>query len=386
MTDPLIDRLTHHAPADLDTAELSALLTRARARVDAGRTAAPRSGARRLRPRTRLALVAAAAAVLTAVPIVVDVVGQDEDGTAPPGLSLAVAVAQNGEFACANGFATAVDPAQAEVRLLPDELPPGWEYSEIFVRHERSQNCDVPSLVALQLDSTGVVTGRLAIRGPVEAYVNAPVVDRDSVPDTVFGASARRFDYAVDPAGPIDAEIHRWLWTDSSGRQWTAEVVGLGLEEARRQLDGVTVDGPDVTWQAVDSAWSLIHLRTGDPYVLPTGGTSWTVGADGGLGGRGFDVHSNPEPHVPAAASAWVDDRLTELDGRPAVVSPVRGSEAEGGPPGSPGYITLAVDVEPGVTAISRFVPGDLASVEAMLGSLRQVPPDDPRIEAYGEE
>ena len=380
MNDPLIDRIARDAPADLDDTELRALLGRVRQRVDGERRTATPS---RLRPRTRLVLVAAAAAVLTAVPVVVSVVGQ-EDGTTPPGLP--VAVAQNGEFSCADGYATAVDPAQAEVRLLPDDLPTGWEYTQIFVRHERSQNCDAQSLVALRLDPAGVVTGRVAVSGPVEAYVNGPLVDRDSVPDTVFGTDARRFDYAADPSTTIEHEIHRWVWTDSGGRQWSAEVVGFDLEEARRQLTGVSIDGSAIGWQAVDPGWSLVHLRTGEPYDLPTGGDSWTVMATGGLEGHGFDVYSNPEPRLPAAADAWVGDQLTEIDGRPAVVSPVHGSEADGGPPGSPGYITLAVDVEPGAIAVSRFPPDDLAAVETLLGSLRQVPPDDPRIETYGED
>jgi hypothetical protein len=383
VTDPHLDRLAQAAPADLDDAQLAALLERARRRVDAERSGGAPPRVRRLRPRTRVALVAAAAAVLTAVPVAVSVVNQD-DGTGPSGLS--VAVAQNGQFVCTNGFATAVDPAEADVRLLPDQLPAGWEYTQILVRHERSQNCDVPSLVALQVDPSGVVTGRLAVTGPVDAFINTPVVDRNSVPDTVFGAPARRFDLAADPARAIDHELHRWVWSDDTGRQWSAEVVGFDLDEARRQLAGVAVEGSAVTWQAVDPGWSLIHLRTGPPYDLPTGGTSWMVSATGGLEGRGYDVYANPEPHLPAAASAWIDDRLIEVAGHPAVISPVRGTEADGGPPGSTGYLTLAVDVEPGVLAISRFDPGDLDGVQAMLGSLRQVAPDDPRIATYGEK
>lgn len=384
MTDDLDTRLTRAAAPDLDDESRDELLRRVRARVDAERSSAGPARPRRLRPRTRVALVAAAAAVLTAVPVVVSVVGQDGDGS-PSALPAAIAVAPNGEFICSDGYATAVPPADAEVRLLPDVLPDGWGYTRIVVRHDRSQNCDAESLVALQLDATDVVTGRLAVTGPVDATINTPQLDENSSPDTVFGHPARRFDQQPDPTRSI-AELHRWVWSDDTGRQWSAEVVGADLEEARRQLTGVAITGDAVGWQVVDPGWSLVHLRTGAPYQLPTGGDSWTVELTGGLEGRGYDVSTSPEPQLPAAAGAWIGDRLTEVAGHPAVISPVRGAEADGGPPGSAGSITLGVDVAPGAVAYSRFGAADLDGVERMLGSLRQVPPDDPRIQQYGED
>jgi hypothetical protein len=68
------------------------------------------------------------------------------------------------------------------------------------------------------------------------------------------------------------------------------------------------------------------------------------------------------------------------------VLSPPRGGEAEGGAPGSAPLVTIAVDVEPGVTATTRVGSGDVAAVEQMLTSLRQVPADDARLEQYGTD
>lgn len=388
MTDDIDRSLGSARPPDLTDESMAALLGRLRQRVDTDRhdtdrrDVSPGPG-HRLRPRTRLVLVAAAAAVITAVPVVLSVVGQDGDGS--PSV-LPVAVAANGELVCGQGFATAVDPAEAEVRLLPDQLPAGWAYTQIFVRHERSDGCDAQSLVALRLDPAGVVTGRVAVSGPVEAYVDGQVVNRETVPDTVFGVPARRFDHTPDPDRPGDAEVHRWVWSDGIGRQWSAEVVGFGLDEARRQLTGVSIDGDAVGWAAVDPDWTLVHLRTGAPYVVPTGGTTWSVGLSGGVEGHGFDVDSSPGPDLPVAVDAWVGDRLTDVAGHPAVLSPPRGGAADGGAPGSPPLVTVAVDVEPGVAAFSRVAADDLTAVEQMLGSLRQVAADDPRIEQYGTD
>ncbi|MPQ99546.1 hypothetical protein GB931_16810 [Modestobacter sp. I12A-02628] len=381
MTDDIDARLRRARPDDLTGESMQALLTRVRARVDAERLPTPRLRNRRLRPGNRLLLVAAAAVLITAVPVVVSVVGQEEEG-APSGLP--IAVAQTGELSCGGGYASVVDPAAAQVRLLPDELPVGWAYTEIFARHETSQSCDAQSLVALRLDPAGVVTGRVAVSGPVDAFVNGPVIDRDSVPDSVFGLPARRFDLTPDADRYVDAEIHRWVWTDSGGRQWSAEVIGFGLDEARRQLSGVSIVGAAVAWAPVDPGWTLVHLRAGAPYVVPIDRVIWTVSLSGGLEGRGFDVYSNAEPRLPVAASAFIGDRLTELDGRGAVISPARGGEADGGAPGSLPLVTIGVDIEPGVSAVTRVAATDLAGVEQILTSLRQVPADDPRIKRYG--
>jgi hypothetical protein len=382
VTDDIDVRLDDARPRDPADEPVQELLARVRRRVDAERAQIVPARARRSRPRSRLALVAAAAAVITAVPVVASVVGQDDDGLAL--LPVAVAVDGNGEVFCAGGYAGIVDPADAAVRLLPDRLPAGWDYTEVLARHETSLDCDAPSLVALRLDPAGVVTGRVAVSGPFTTSTEA-VLGAATVPDTVLGHPARRFDIAPG-SGPADGvEVHRWVWSDDAGRVWTAEAVGLGLDDARRQLTGVSVDGDAVTWAAVDPGWTLAHLRTGPPYVLD-GGDVWRVQLTGGVEGRGFDVQSGADSRLPAAARAWVGDRLTDLDGHAAVLSPPRGGEAEGGAPGSAPLVTIAVDVEPGVTATTRVGSGDVAAVEQMLTSLRQVPADDARLEQYGTD
>ena len=71
--------------------------------------------------------------MLTAVPLVISAV-TDDDGSSP-GL-ITPAVAANGEIYCGAGFTTALAPEDSPVRLLPDALPDGWSYAQIFVRED----------------------------------------------------------------------------------------------------------------------------------------------------------------------------------------------------------------------------------------------------------
>jgi len=384
MTDDIDVQLSNARPRDLADEPMQALLQRVRQRVDTERHQTAPAPVRRLRPRTRLALIAAAAAAITAVPVVASVVGQDDDSSLAL-LPVAVAVDNNtGEVFCASGYASVLDPADAQVRLLPDQLPTGWAYTEVLARHETMQDCDAPSLVALRLDPAGVVTGRVAVSGPFTTSLDA-ALGAATVPDTLFGHPAYRFDISPGSVRADGVEVHRWVWSDDAGQVWTAEAIGLTLDDARRQLTGASIDRDAVTWAAVDPGWTLAHLRTGPPYVL-NGGNIWRVQLTGGVEGRGFDVYSGADSRLPAAARAWVGDRVTDLDGQAVVLSPPRGGEAEGGAPGSAPLVTIGVDVEPGVAAYARVQSGDVESAEQMLTSLRQVPTDDARIEKYGTD
>jgi hypothetical protein len=370
--DPLRDR-----PADGDTALLLAL----RDRVDAER-AGTVPAYRPLHWGRRIGLVAAAAAVLTAVPLVISAV--TDDGSAPPVLT--AAVADNGEIYCGAGFTTAVPPQDSPVRLLPDRLPEGWSYTQIFVREDRTTGtCVPPSLTALREDVDGRVTGRIAVTGPVEARVNQGRIVAKSVPDTLFGHAARRFDLQ-----PFDVAFHRWFWTDAQGRQWSVEASGMPLEEARRELAAVSVDGSDLAWDgAVAPGWTLVHLRDGAPYGV-SGRLTWEVEMTDGTAHRLLEVWQARGAVVPLLAGTGVGEQVTTIDGHPAVLSQVRVNQA---PPGTetdtpPGSVTqpVLVEIAPGQVAFSFSMGDDLPEVERMLASLRQVAPTDPRIERYGTD
>jgi hypothetical protein len=377
-----LDRLLHAAdPVRGD--DDAALLVRVRERVDHERAEIPPAGQRRSPWPRRLTLVAAAAAVLTAVPLVLSAVTGEDGG--PPGL-VTPAVAANGEISCGAGYTTAVAPEDSSVRLLPDQLPAGWSYARIFVREDATTgSCVPPSLTALRTDATGLVTGRIAVTGPFEARVNQGRIVAATVPDTLFGHAARRFDLQ-----PHDVVSHRWFWTDEQGRQWSVEASGMPLEEARQALSAVSIDGSDVAWNgAAAPGWTLVHVREGAPYGL-SGQLTWWVELTDGTMGRPLQVNVSRGPALPLLASTGVGEQVTTVGGHPAVLGQVRSATAPEGaetdvPPGTETRPVM-VELAPGTVAWSFATSDDLPEVEQMLTSLRQVPRDDPLLEQYGME
>ena len=370
--DPLGDR----SPDD------DALLRPLRERVDAERAGAVPL---RRRPRWvhRAALVAAAAAVVTAVPLVVSTLGDGRDG--PPALlapAVAATIGADGTISCQGSYTAAVPVEDARVRLLPDRLPEGWSYDELFARQDDPAACGPVSLAALRTDATGVVTGRVSVTGPIAADV-----DRggfvSSLPDTLFGRPARRFDATAE-----GTEYHHWIFSDEQG-QWAAEASGMPLDEARQTLAAATIDGPQVTWDAAtaEPGWRLVHLRTGPPYGIVPGRFTWYVDLMDGAQPRSLDV-TVTDPPVPLIAIAGIGEQVTTLDGHPAVLLPLRttGPVAPGTMTDVPGGTStqhVLVELAPGTVAHCMAFD-DLADVEEMLASLRQVPADDPRIEEHG--
>ncbi|MCU1605538.1 MAG: polymerase, sigma-24 subunit, subfamily [Modestobacter sp.] len=121
-----------------------------------------------------------------------------------------------GSITCASGYVSAIAPGDVAVRLLPDRLPSGWSYAQILARENPTARCVPPSLTALRADATGLVTGRISVTGPVDARIDRGKLTVQTVPDTVFGYAARRFD------GTVDVPVHRWCGATSragSGRQ-----------------------------------------------------------------------------------------------------------------------------------------------------------------------
>ncbi|MGY1843185.1 hypothetical protein [Modestobacter sp. SYSU DS0875] len=357
-----------------------ALLTRVRARVDAERaTTAPAGGHRSPWPR-RVVLIAAAAAALTAVPLVISAF-QDDGGGAPTLLSPAVAT--DGSISCGNAYASAVRPEDAEVRLLPDRLPSGWSYRSIMVRHNsRASTCIPPSLAVVRQDEAGLVTARIAVTGPVDARVDQPHLVDGSVPDTVLGHPALRFDVQASTT-----DLRRWVWTDDQGQQWSVEAAGMPLEEARQALAAVLVDGTRVSWDpAAGPGWDVVHQREGAPYTTPQNVTTWWTELTDGEITRVLDVEVPGPVLLPLAATADVGDRLTTLGGRPAIIARPQGGEADGGPPGSTPRTFLLVEPAPGTVALVTPPDDERTEFEQMLASLRQVPADDPRLARYGTD
>ena len=377
MTDDL-DALLRAADPLRDRPGADRLPAGLRERVDRERSGvAPAS--RRPRWVRRTVLVAAAAAVVTAVPLVVSTLG--DDGGGAPAL-VAPAVAADGSISCGDGYASAVAPEDADVRLLPDRLPDGWSFRSIMVRHNsRASTCIPPSLTVLRQDATGLVTGRIEVTGPVDARIDQPQLV-ESVPDTVFGHPALRFDGLVSTI-----DLQRWVWSDEQGQQWSLMTTGMPLEEARQALTAVVADGPRVSWDAaVTPGWTVVHQREGAPYATPQEATSWWMDLTDGEITRVLDVEVVGPVQLPLAARADVGDRLTTLGGRPAIIARPQGGEADGGPPGSTPRTFVLIEPVEGAFALVTAPEGEQAAFEDMLVSLRQVPADDQRLHDYGTD
>jgi hypothetical protein len=374
-----LDALLRDADPLRDASDDAALLSAARDRVDRERAGAV-PGRRRLHWGHRTVLIAAAAAVVTAVPLVVSMLEDDGGGTSA---LVAPAVAADGSISCGGGYASVVHPEDAEVRLLPDRLPDGWSFRSIMVRHNsRAGTCIAPSLTVLRQDATGQVTGRVEVTGPVDARIDQPQLVVDSVPDTVLGHPALRFDVQ---ASAID--LRRWVWSDEQGQQWSLETTGMPLEEARQAVTAVVADGPRVRWDpAVTPGWTVVHQREGAPYATPQEVTTWWMDLTDGEVTRVLDVEVVGPVQLPLAATADIGDRLTTLDGRPAIIARPQGGEADGGPPGSRPRTFVLVEPVTGALALVAPPDGEQSAFEDMLASLRQVPADDLRLQDYGTD
>ncbi|WP_299955870.1 hypothetical protein [uncultured Modestobacter sp.] len=377
---PDLDSLLRAADPAGRTPDDAALLARVRDRVDVERAGSLPAGHRRSPWPRRVTLIAAAAAVLTAVPLVISAV-QDDGGGAPALVSPAVAA--DGSISCADGYASVVRPEEAEVRLLPDELPSGWAYRSIMVRHNsRASTCIPPSLAVVEQDAAGVVTARLAVTGPVDARIDRLHLVDESEPDTVLGHPALRFDVQASTTG-----LRRWVWTDGQGQQWSVEADGMTLEAARQALTAVRVDGPQVGWDpTLSPGWVVVHQRAGAPYATPQHVTTWWTELTDGEITRVLDVEVFGPVQLPLAVGADVGDRLTTLAGRPAIIARPQGGEADGGPPGSTPRTFVLVEPTAGALALVAPPDDERSGFEQMLASLRQVPSDDPRLARYGTD
>lgn len=370
-------------------------LARLRARVDTERrTVTPAGGRSSPWPR-RGALLAVAAAVAIAVPVVVSAVVPDgpvDQAVSPQ----ALAVGPDGSLRCTDpyflaGEAVGIDPRSSEVRLLPSDLPPGWSLTTVFARIEQndiSRLCLAPSLSVVET-AGDVVTGTLSVVGPFEARVDEADTetgtvfdDAEALDDTVDGRGARLF---------VVGEVHqRWLWQDDRGRSWLAEVMGHPIEEARALVAGVGTDGDQVTWDAAVAPDARVaHRRTGPPYAGEPAVTHWHVGLNDGTQEVGLRAIGRGGPDIPLLARATPGDRLVDAGGVEFLVTegvveeegiieelgPGIGTEV---PPGSR-WTWAKGDLASGVTVAGQLY-GTADDLLPLLTSLEQVPADDPRI------
>ncbi|MCI0685665.1 MAG: sigma-70 family RNA polymerase sigma factor [Sporichthyaceae bacterium] len=281
------------------------------------------------------------------------------------------AIADDGQLNCGDGYAAAIPPRDADLRLLPTSLPSGWTLTRIFARDETFRGyCAPPSLTVADPDQSWP---RMSVYGPF------PAISIDGfgtgTPVTIVSRPGLRFDY--DSATP--RELHRWVWTDQSGHTWMAETWGYPLNEANTVLDAVSTEGDQVRWEPADptSQLSVLHQRTGPPYLTDSRSLAWYVDLNGPGGPLSLQVsktyRDDPVPLL-ASTSPGPFGEVTRLSGRTLILQ-----DDEGG--ASPRF--LAYELAPGVVVQAEIRGHPLPDVLAIISSLTDVPTDDPRLETH---
>lgn len=322
--------------------------------------------------RRRLLGVAAAVVVLPTVAVVIGpTVAARLGDRASGGPFVAAAVASDGQLSCEGGYARAIPPDTAPIRLWPTALPTGWKITTVFARRTSGTNwCTAPSLIAAHTDRTGLITGTVALTGPVAGidvdHLGIEINDRaKTAPDRIGPYEATRLTDR-DHTG-----YHTWVITDSSGAQWFAAVDGYPLARARAVLAAATL-GRTVTWDPRRApGLTVVHRRTGAPYPTTVrDGLDWYVNLSAGRHARAVEVWDRPGS--PAVTSeATIGTRVVTVHGTRMVVNIVDGHPN-----------AVYADTPSGAIAYGD-VDGDLPHVEAMLLSLRDLPADDPRLRTY---
>ena len=335
----------------------------------------PASSARSGRGRwvRRALAVAAGAALIPVGRIAVDTVN-------PAGAS--VAIAADGSLQCSGeGYAAAIDPRDADLRLLPSSLPEGWQVTTIAARWETSDDpaaCRVPALSLVRVGDDRVVTGNVSVHGPfaqvdVESFMGA----RSTV--QVAGGQGLLLDSSQDG-------FQRWVWT-ADDSTWVMEAEELTRAEGELVAASVATTGTDVDWQPVGEAADL-KVVARRPTPAPTyrdTRLAWYVGLSGPDGlAANYSVDYQPEHPTLALEAAW-----------PGVVVSADGTEARMARPGPAEEDQIGEDqimvwrdglrVSAGAGPI--FGSGDnlpepvpFSVLSAIVDSLAPVPADDPRL------
>lgn len=213
-----------------------------------------------------------------------------------------VAIAADGSLQCSgNGYATAIDPRDADLRLLPATLPKGWQVDVIAARWEVSDDpaaCQVPALSLARLDSDRVIDATVSVRGPFPEVDAKPFLG-SRVDVEVAGAPGLLLDSS-------DLGLLRWVWTSESGT-WVMEAQQLTRKEGERLAAGITTTGTSVAWQPAkdDLDLQVVAQRPGPPPTYRPAHLTWYVGLAGPEGrAANYTVFYQPEHPTPALAAA----------------------------------------------------------------------------------
>jgi hypothetical protein len=354
-----------------------AALVRARAMLDAAALAAdadlPQLPAHRGAARRWALRGLAVAAVVALVPI-----GRIALDAAQPGLAR-VAVAADGSLHCSGeGYATPIDPRDADLRLLPSTLPQGWALQTIAARWEASHDpaaCRVPALSLLRTDPQRVVTAVASVYGPF-ADVDA----------TGFLGSRTNVEVADTDGLLLDwdnGKSLRWIWTDH-GHTWLMEAQGLTPTEGATLAEAISTDASSATWQPTgdDLDLQVVAQRPGPPPAHHPARLAWyvdLVGPDGQT--AHYAVTYQPKHPTPALEDVWLGVRIN-----------AQGTEARISHPDAEGdQLTiwrdgLTISAGPGAQFTQADGPVETVpypNIAAIVDALAPAPADDPRLTTY---
>ena len=371
---PGIEDLTRagQVPANPDALEA------ARAQLDAAIAAEPATGTGAVLPVARSArrrwayrslAVAAALALLPLGRIALD--------TARPDVAR-VAIAADGSLQCSNeGFAAPIAPRDADLRLLPADLPDGWAVATIAARWETSNDlaaCRVPALSLVRVDADRVLTGRVTVHGPFDA------VDVEA-----FTGSRSNVEVAGEPGLLLDGTdygFQRWVWT-AADRTWVMEAQELTREDGQVVAAGITTTGTDADWQPTndDADLQVVAHRSGPPPTYRPARLAWYVDLTGPDGHAAhYEMVYQPEHPTPALEAAYPGG-VVSADGTEARMERPGPSEGEDliivwrdglRISAGPGPIFRSDDNPP--------TPVSSSTLSAIVDSLAPAPADDPRL------
>lgn len=270
-------------------------------------------------------------------------------------------------LSCGGGYARAVRPDTAPIRLWPAEIPAGWSVRQVFANQsEWTGWCTPPSLRLVRLTDDGTVTARVEVTGPSRdiRWDGEPRLR----PTRLAGLPAREVTYP----GMGQSDFHRWVVEPGGGNQWVVESIGLTEVEARTVAEGLRIDDANVAWTQGDGPeMTVLDQRVGRPYpnrVMSS--LEWYLELHDGRATRSIEIRRREPQIFPIELGPGC--RLYRLGGRSALMCP----DGRGRPN------SLSVEVQPGVIAWAD-VRGDRAEVERLLLSLTDLPKDDPRLDRY---
>lgn len=323
----------------------------------------------------RSGAVAAALALLAAGRIALD--------TQEPALAR-VAVASDGSVRCSgSGYAAPIAPHDADLRLLPEALPAGWQLGQVAARWttlDDPASCSVPALGLHRVDQDRRITATVDVLGPFSAVdLDGFLGERTTV--DVDGQDAIRFD--------VDG-LRRWIWT-TGDRSWVMEASGLTADDAALLQD--TVSTTNWTVNADPAAAARLDLvvdtrRDGAPPGRTPAHLDWyaeLIGPDGQA--ATYFVRYSPDQADQAIAAAPVGSVLA-ADGRSATSE----YQTEAGDR----VVVRRGDVEIQIGAGPLFPydddptpePVPTSTLYALIDSLADAPQTDPRLveHAYPED